>query len=108
MNGSLISLDLMSLNFLELLRKEMDKVQMSQHNGIECDSDGEITGEESDQVYFSDDESVRKVVDYDLDQMFEIVKMRDFNKWSIRAIHNQFKQIHDGDAGQKQISRYIS
>lgn len=100
-------LDNKLFKFLELLQKEIDKVQMSQYDGIECDSDGDITVEESDEECFSNDESVRQAVDYDLDQMFEIVKKCDFSKWSIGAIHNQYKQIHDGDAGKKEISRYI-
>lgn len=83
----------------------MDKLEMSQYDGIECDSDEEIQEEESDAEYYSDDESIRKRVDYDLDKMFEIVKKRDFNKWSMSTIHHKYRQIYDSDAGRKQISR---
>lgn len=87
-----------------MLRKEIDKVQMSQYVGIECNSDEEIY-EEADEESYSDDEAFRKVIDYDLDKMFEIVKKRDFSKWSMRTIHNRYAKVSDGDAGRKQISR---
>lgn len=78
---------------------------MSQYLGIECDSDEDIADDESDVDYLSDSETTRKTVDYDLDKMFEIIKKRDFNKWSMTHIHNQFTKIHQGDAGRKQLSR---
>lgn len=89
----------------DLLRKEVDKVQMSQYLGIECVSDEDTEDDASDVDYFSDAETTRKVVDYDLDKMFEIIKKRDFSKWSISHIHNQYTKIHQGDAGRKQLSR---
>lgn len=89
----------------DLLRKEVDKVQMSQYVGIECDSDEDVEDDASDVDYVSDDDSTRKVVDYDLDKMFEIIKKRDFNKWSLPHIHNQYTKIPLGDSGRKQLSR---
>lgn len=55
--------------------------------------------------YFSDDESTLKIVDYDIEKMFEIVKKRDFSKWSISTIHDRYEKIHLNDAGRKQLSR---
>lgn len=95
----------MFYNCLGLLRKEVDKVQMSQYFGLECDSDDEMPEVESDAEYFSDDEVVRQAIDYDIEKMFEIVKKRDFDKWSMSTIHNKYRKVHEGDAGRKQISR---
>lgn len=50
---------------LDLLRKEVDKVRMSQYIGIECDSDEEMTEDETYSEQYSDDEATRKVLDYD-------------------------------------------
>lgn len=94
----------MLFKFLELLVKEVDKVQMSQYFGIECDSDDEIK-EDSDEEYYSDDEAVRKVIDYNLDTMFEIVNKRDFHHWKLETIRHKWTKISVGDAGRKQISR---
>lgn len=88
-----------------LLRKEVDKVQMSQYVGLECDSDEEINEDESNTEYFSDDGATRKTVDYDLDKMFEIVKKRDFNKWSLSTIHHHYTKVSLGENGRKQLSR---
>lgn len=77
-------------NCIGLLRKEVDKLQTAQYFGTECDSDAEIEEDESDAEYFSDDEATRhQSIDYDLDKMFEIVKKRDFNHWSLPTIHHQ-------------------
>lgn len=88
-----------------MLRKEIDKVEMSLYNGLECDSDEETKEDEADDEYFSDTEVTRKVIDYDLDKMFEIITKRDFNKWGMGTIHNRYTKISQGDAGRKQISR---
>lgn len=93
------------LHRIDLLNKEMDKIEKSQYIGIECDSDEEFQEDESDVDYQSDDASTSKGVDYDIDKMFQIIKYRDFNKWSMSHIHNRFKQIHDGENGRKQLSR---
>lgn len=91
---------------LGLLRKEVDKLEMSQYSGLECDSDEEILeDDDSDPEYVSDDEVVRKQIDYDLDKMFDIVKKRDFNKWKMSTIHHEFRKVSDGDRGKMQISR---
>lgn len=87
-----------------MLRNEIDKVQISQYVGIECDSDEELN-EDTDEESYSDDETLRKVIDYDLDKMFEIVKKRDFNNWAMGTIHHNYKKVSEGDAGRKQISR---
>lgn len=88
------------------MRKEADKVQVSQFDGLECDSDEEEHGHASDTEYSSsDDESPRQVVDYDLDKMFQIIKYRDFHSWSLEHIHNRFNKIRVGEAGRKQLSR---
>lgn len=71
---------------------------MSQYDGIDCDSDEEFPEDDSNPKYFSDDESNRKMVDYDLDKMFEIVSKRDFSKWSMSTIHHRYKKVQDGDA----------
>lgn len=91
--------------FLEFLRKQVDVLQMSQYLGIECDSDEELQEDETDPDYYSDDEFTRKVIDYDLDKMYEIVTNRDIKKWSLSTIHSKYKKISEGDAGRKQISR---
>lgn len=78
---------------------------MSQYVGLECDSDEDIIEDESDAEYFSDDSDTRKTVDYDLDKMFEIVKKRDFNKWSLSTIHNRYTKVSQGEGGRKQFSR---
>lgn len=91
---------------LGLLRKEIDKVEMSHYFGIECDSDDEVEEDESDAEYFSDDQVLRKTIDYDLEKMFEIIKKRDFNNWSLRTIQNHYTKISDGAAGRMQIMRY--
>lgn len=88
-----------------MLRKEVDKVQMSQFVGLECDSDEEEQDDESDVDYQSDSESTRSVVDYDIEKMFEIIIKRDFNKWSLSHIHDRYNKIKQGDAGRKQLSR---
>lgn len=93
-------------NCIGLLRKEVDKVQWAQYVGVECDSDDEIEEDESDAEYFSEDEvTQRNTVDYDLDKMFEIVKKRDFNNWSISTIHHHYRHVSDGPAGKIQITR---
>lgn len=79
---------------------------MSQYFGLECDSDEELQ-DESDEEYYSEDESLRKTVDYDIDKMFEIIKCRDFNKWSLSHIHNRYKKIDGGPNGRMQLSRWI-
>lgn len=92
--------------FVGLLRKEIDKVEMSQYFGVDYDSDQELNKEETESDYNSADErDIRNVITYDIDKMFEIVKKRDFNKWSIPTIHSKYKLIKDGDAGRKQLSR---
>lgn len=83
----------------------MDKLGTIQYFGVECDSDEELIEDESDSEYFSEPEERRSVVDYDIEKMFEIVKKRDFNKWSMRTIHHHYTKIRDDDAGKKQISR---
>lgn len=93
--------------FLGLLRKEVDKVEMAQYFGVECDSDEEINEDESDCEYFSDPGDQRHSVDYDIEKMFEIVKKRDFNKWSLKTIHHHYPKITDNPSGRMQISRYI-
>lgn len=90
-----------------LLRKEVDKMEWTQYVGVECDSDLELKEDESDAEYFSDDPSDRQhqTINYDLDKMFEIVKKRDFNKWSMPTIHSHFRQIQDGPTGRVQLTR---
>lgn len=88
-----------------MLQKEIDKVQMSEFIGVECDSDEEEIEDESDVDYQSDSEATRTVVDYDIDKMFEIITKRDFNKWSLSYINNRYRKIQLGDAGRKQLSR---
>lgn len=91
-----------------LLRKEIDKIEASQYFGIECDSDEEMNEDESDVEYFSEDEtSPRKAIDYDLDKMFEIVKKRDFNKWSMQTINTHYRKISPDASGRMQITRYF-
>lgn len=82
-----------------MLRKEIDKVQMSEFIGVECDSDEEEIEDESDVDYQSDSEATRTVVDYDIDKMFELKTKRDFNKWSLSYINNRYRKIQLGDAG---------
>lgn len=84
----------------------MDKVETSQYFGTECDSDDEIEEDESDAEYFSDDQVIRKTIDYDLDKMFEIVKKRDFHNWSLNTIHNHYTKIDGGPTGRMQLTRY--
>lgn len=90
---------------LDFLRKQLDVLQISEFDGIECDSDEEIQEIDSDSEYYSDDETTRNIIDYDLDKMFEIVKLRDFHKWSINSIHHRYRKVSNGDTGRKQISR---
>lgn len=85
-----------------MLRKEVDRVEMSQYFGLECDSDNEIEEDESDAEYFSDDEVIRRPIDYDLEKMFEIIKRRDFHNWSMETINHHFRKITD----RMQITRY--
>lgn len=94
------------VHLLGLLRKEHDKIEMSQYIGLECDSDVDIDEDESDPEYSSDDGGVYgKSLDYDLDKMFEIVSKRDFNKWSMGTIHHRYTKIAQGETDRKQISR---
>lgn len=89
-----------------LLRKEVDKIETAQYFGTECDSDLELEEDESDAECFSDDEVTRhQTINYDLEKMFEIVKKRDFNKWSMQTIHHHYKQISEDSQGRVQISR---
>lgn len=90
-----------------LLRKEVDKMEWAQYVGVECDSDLELKEDESDAEYFSDDPSdfLRQPITYDLEKMFEIVKKRDFNKWSLPTIHSHFRHIQDGSTGRSQLTR---
>lgn len=87
-----------------MLRKEVDKLEIAQYIGIECDSDEEMNEDESDAEYFSDDEA-RKTIDYDLEKMFEIIKKKDFSNWSYSTIHHHYRKIDEGPNGRKQISR---
>lgn len=87
-----------------MLRREVDKLEMAQYIGIECDSDEEMNEDESDTEYFSDNEA-RKTIDYDLEKMFEIIKKRDFCNWAMKTIHHHYRKIDDGANGRKQISR---
>lgn len=80
----------------------MDKIQMSQYIGLVCDSDDEIQEDDSE---IDANDSHETIVDYDIEKMFEIVKKRDFSKWSISTIHGRYKKIHLDDAGRKQLSR---
>lgn len=88
-----------------MLRKEVDKMQMSEFIGLAHDSDEEEVEDESDVDYYSDSEIIRTVVDYDIEKMFEIISKRDFSNWSISHINDRYRKIHLGDAGRKQISR---
>lgn len=90
-----------------LLRKEIDKIEKSEYLGVAFNSDEEEEAEEneSDREYFSDDETVRKVIDYYIDTMFKIVQLRTSNKWSMATIHSRFRKVSEGEAGKKQISR---
>lgn len=89
-----------------MLRKEVDKLEMSQYYGLNCDSDEEMNEDESDAEYFPDDDDyARKVIDYDIEKMFEIVKKRDFSHWSMRTIHIHYTKVDEGENGRKQISR---
>lgn len=97
----------LSENCLGLLRREVDKVKMSQYFGLECNSDEEMQKDESDVGYFNEDEVTRNVPDYDPDKMFEIVNKRDFNKWSMKTIHHRYTKIHDESSGNMIISRQI-
>lgn len=78
---------------------------MSQYIGLECDTDEEIQEDDCEIECFTDDESIQMPVDYDIEKMFEIVKKRDFSKWSISTIHGRYKKIHLDDAGRRQLSR---
>lgn len=78
---------------------------MSGFIGLEYDSDEEeVDDDESDVDYHSESEASR-IIDYDIEKMFEIINKRDFNKWSIPYIHDRYRKIQLGDAGRKQISR---
>lgn len=79
---------------------------MFQYFGTECDSDDEIEEDESDAEYFSDDQVVRKTIDYSLEKMFEIIKKRDFNNWSMGTICHHFTKLSDGSTGRMQLTRY--
>lgn len=79
---------------------------MSQYFGTECDSDDEIEEDESDAEYFSDDQVLRKTIDYDLEKMFEIIKKRDFNNWSLGTICHHYRKIDEGSTGRMQLTRY--
>lgn len=89
-----------------MLRKEVDKVEMSQYDGIEYDSDDEFR-EESDDEYQSDEDIERHICTYDIEKMFEIITKRDFNKWRLATLQHRYKQIKLGEAGRKQLSRQI-
>lgn len=102
------TLHIIYTTFLDLLRKEVDRREMSQHDGLGFDSDYEFADNESDDEYQSADENIsREVCTYDIEKMFEIVNKRDFNKWKMNTIHHSYRQVHDGSAGRKQISRLI-
>lgn len=92
-------------DLLDMLQDEVNKVEMSQYIGLECDSDEEEMEDGSDTDYSSDDDSTRYVVGYDIDKMFEIINYRDFRQWSVEHIANRFRKIHTGDSGRKQLSR---
>lgn len=77
---------------------------MAQYLGVECDSDAELYDSDQSETY-SDDGAKRKNIDYDIEKMFEIVKKRDFNKWSMDTIHHKYKKVCVGEAGRKQMSR---
>lgn len=79
---------------------------MSQYFGLECDSDDEIEEDESDAECFSDDQIVRKSIDYDLEKMFEIITKRDFKNWSMSTIHHHYKKVSEGSTGKMQLTRY--
>lgn len=96
----------LNMVFKGLLRMEVDKREMSVVYGIECDSDEEVLEDESDAEYFSDEGEQREVIQYDLETMFEIVKKRDFHKWSLESIQSRYRKMHLGDSGRKQLSRY--
>lgn len=93
--------------YLGMLRKEIDRVETFQYFGTECDSDVEIEEDESDAEYFSDDQVVRRPVDYSLDKMFEIIKKRDFHNWLMPTIHHAYNKIHADDSGRMQLTRYF-
>lgn len=78
---------------------------MSQYLGVECDSDEELNQDESDEEYEGDNEAQQKPIDYDLDKMFEIIKKRDFNKWSLSTIHSKYTKISDTPSGRMQLTR---
>lgn len=94
------------MKFLDLLRKEIDEVEKSLYFGLDYDSDEEWQGDDDDEECASADEaSSRQPVTYDIEKMFEIIQKRDINEWNLKTIHHHYKQIHEGDAGRKQISR---
>lgn len=91
-----------------MLQNEIEKVQLFQYFGIECDSDEEMNEDESDSEYFSDPGDQRSSIDYGIEEMFEIVKKHDFHHWSMSTIHQHYSKMSAGDAGKKQISRCFS
>jgi len=93
------------LKLKDLLRKEVDKLEVSEVFGLSCDSDEEEIEDGTDDEYFSDSEVNRSVMDYDIDKMFEIIQKRDFEKWSLGHIHNRYKKVKTGETGRKQLSR---
>lgn len=87
------------------MQKEIDKQETSYHIGTGFDSDQEIIEDSEDEYNSADEADMRRSLPYDLDTMFEIIKKRDFHKWSLATIHHRYTKIVDSAGGRTQISR---
>lgn len=70
----------------EILENEYEKKEIEDLNGVGFDYDQEIESD-SDDGFHSDTELQHTgTLNYDIDTMFEIVRKRDFNNWSLPTI----------------------
>lgn len=77
-----------------LVRKEIEGREKEDFVTLGIDSDHELDSSDDEDAYHSESEAnYRKTVDYDLDKMFEIIRRRDSNKWSINTLQHRYHKL---------------
>lgn len=77
------------------MRKEIEERQREEFVALGIDSDHELDSSDEESTCYSESEAPASPSDlnYSLDQMFDIIKRRDFNQWSSDTIRHRFKKL---------------
>lgn len=88
-----------------MLNREIEKCKENDYIGIPSDFDAEKK-EDLENEYFIKNVTInRKLLDYNINKMCEIIHKRDFNNWSLTTIHHHYTKIYNNNSGQMQLKR---